>query len=125
MAEDMVFLPKAKVLSLEELLLVARTFVSLGVEKIRLTGGEPLVRQNVVKLAAQIGQLKSQGLRELVMTSNGVLLDKHAEALYQAGMNRINISLDTLREDRFKAISRVGELKDVLTGIDAAKAAGF
>jgi len=123
MAEDMTFLPKSKVLSLEEMAMVAKAFVDLGVEKIRLTGGEPLVRNGVVELAQQLGKL--DGLRELVMTSNGVLLDKFAQPLRDAGMSRINISIDSLREDRFKTLTRFGNLDDVLRGIDAARSAGF
>jgi len=123
MAEDMTFLPKSKVLSLEEMVMVGEAFVGLGVEKIRLTGGEPLVRNGIVELAQQLGKL--DGLRELVMTSNGVLLDKFAKPLRDAGMSRINISIDSLREDRFKTLTRFGKLNDVLRGIDAARAAGF
>jgi len=123
MAEDMTFLPKSRVLSLEEMALVGQAFVELGVEKIRLTGGEPLVRNGVVQLAQQLGKL--DGLRELVMTSNGVLLDKFAGPLKDAGMSRINISIDSLRADRFTSLTRFGQLRDVLRGIDAAIAAGF
>ncbi|MEM7358252.1 MAG: GTP 3',8-cyclase MoaA [Pseudomonadota bacterium] len=123
MAEDMTFLPKSKVLSLEEMAFVARAFVELGVEKIRLTGGEPLVRNGVVDLASNLGKLN--GLRELVMTSNGVLLDKFAQPLVDAGVSRINISIDSLREDRFKTLTRFGTLADVLRGIEAARQAGF
>jgi len=123
MAEDMTFLPKSKVLSLEEMAMVGEAFVGLGVEKIRLTGGEPLVRNGIVELAQQLAKL--DGLRELVMTSNGVLLDKFAQPLRDAGMSRINISIDSLREDRFKTLTRFGNLSDVLRGIDAARDAGF
>ena len=123
MAEDMTFLPKSKVLSLEEMALVGQAFVGLGVEKIRLTGGEPLVRNGVIDLAKKLAELN--GLRELVMTSNGVLLDKFAQPLVDAGVSRINISIDSLRADRFKALTRFGQLDDVLRGIQAAKKAGF
>ena len=123
MAEDMTFLPKSKVLSLEEMAWVSRAFVELGVEKIRLTGGEPLVRNGIVDLASSISALP--GLRELVMTSNGVLLDKFAQPLVDAGVSRINISIDSLRADRFKTLTRFGSLDDVLRGIEAAKSAGF
>jgi len=123
MAEDMTFLPKFKVLSLEEMALVSKAFVELGVEKIRLTGGEPLVRNGLVELAQELSKL--DGLRELVMTTNGVLLDKFAQPLQQAGVSRINISIDSLREERFKALTRFGQLSDVMRGIDAAKDAGF
>ena len=123
MAEDMTFLPKSRVLSLEEMAFIARAFVELGVEKIRLTGGEPLVRNGIVELAQQIHQVN--GLRELVMTTNGVLLDKFASPLAAAGVSRLNISIDSLRADRFRELTRFGELDDVLRGIDAALAAGF
>ena len=123
MAEDMTFLPKSRVLSLEEMTLVGQAFVELGVEKIRLTGGEPLVRNGVVQLAEKLSQLS--GLRELVMTSNGVLLDKFAKPLREAGVSRINISIDSLRPERFTTLTRFGQLTDVLRGIDAAAAAGF
>lgn len=123
MAEDMTFLPKSRVLSLEEMAQVGQAFVDLGVEKIRLTGGEPLVRNGVVELAEKLSKLN--GLRELVMTSNGVLLDKFAQPLVDAGVSRINISIDSLREDRFKTLTRFGHLDDVLRGIQAARKAGF
>ena len=123
MAEDMTFMPKSKVLSLEEMTLVSQSFVDLGVEKIRLTGGEPLVRNGVVDLAKQLG--KMPGLRELVMTTNGVLLDKFARPLRDAGVSRINISIDSLRDERFKTLTRFGKLDDVLRGIDAARDAKF
>ena len=123
MAEDMVFLPKNKILSLEEMTLVSKAFVELGVEKIRLTGGEPLVRNGLVELAQELNRLP--GLRELVMTTNGVLLDKHAKSLRDAGVSRLNISIDSLKEERFKSLTRFGQLDDVLRGIDAAQDAGF
>jgi len=123
MAEDMTFLPKSKVLSIEEMALVSRAFVELGVSKIRLTGGEPLVRKGVVTLAEQLNQL--DGLNELVMTTNGVLLNQYAQPLKDAGVSRINISIDSLRADRFKQLTRFGELPDVLQGIQAARQARF
>lgn len=123
MAEDMTFLPKAKILSIEEMAFVAKAFVELGVEKIRLTGGEPLVRKGIIELAQTISAYK--GLRELVMTTNGVLLDKFAKPLVDAGVSRLNISIDSLREDRFKTLTRFGVLSDVLNGIQIAKTAGF
>lgn len=123
MADEMTFLPRAQVLTLEECLRVARTFVDLGVTKVRVTGGEPLVRQNVVWLLKQIAGLP--GLKELVITTNGSQLDRFAPALRAAGVKRINVSLDTLRADRFRAITRVGDLSKVLRGLDAARAAGF
>lgn len=123
MAEDMTFLPKSKVLSLEEMTFVSKAFVELGVEKIRLTGGEPLVRNGIIDLAKSISALP--GLRELVMTSNGVLLEKFAKPLVDAGVSRINISIDSLHADRFKTLTRFGSLDDVLNGIQAATQAGF
>lgn len=123
MAEDMTFLPRAQILSLEEIERLARLFVSLGVRKIRLTGGEPLVRRGIVDLCARISGLP--GLRELVMTSNGSQLVKMAGPLAAAGVKRLNISLDSLDAERFKAITRTGELQQVLDGIEAARAAGF
>ena len=123
MAEDMTFLPKSKVLSIEEMEIVAKAFVALGVEKIRLTGGEPLVRKGVVSLAERISAL--DGLRELVMTTNGVLLDSFATRLKRAGVSRLNISIDSLRDERFKKLTRFGCLEDVLRGIQAARAESF
>jgi len=123
MAENMTFLPKSKVLSIEEMTLVGRAFVELGVEKIRLTGGEPLVRNGVVELANRLSAL--DGLRELVMTTNGVLLDKFAPALKDAGVSRLNISIDSLRADRFSSLTRFGRLEDVLRGIESARKVGF
>ncbi|MGH8751757.1 MAG: GTP 3',8-cyclase MoaA, partial [Burkholderiales bacterium] len=123
MAEEMTFLPREQVLSLEECLRVARVFVGLGVTKVRITGGEPLVRKNMVWLLTQLGQLA--GLKELVLTTNGSQLGKLAKEIKAAGVKRINISLDSLNPARFKAITRVGELSKVLGGIQAAKDAGF
>jgi len=123
MAEDMTFLPKSKVLSIEEMIQVSSSFVELGVEKIRLTGGEPLVRNGLIELAQELNKLP--GLRELVMTSNGVLLDKFAQQLKNAGVSRLNISIDSLKQDRFKSLTRFGQLDDVLRGIEAAQEAGF
>lgn len=123
MTEDMTFLPRAQVLSLEELYQVAQAFTELGVRKIRLTGGEPMVRSNVMSLFEKLGALP--GLEELLLTTNGSQLDKYAKPLHAAGVNRINISIDSLDADRFKRISRVGKLDKVLQGIDAAIEAGF
>jgi cyclic pyranopterin phosphate synthase len=123
MAEDMTFLPRQQILSLEELYRLARVFVGRGVKKIRITGGEPLVRKGIVDLCAQISALP--GLRELVLTSNGSQLPKLARPLVEAGVKRINISLDTLDPARFHAITRTGQLAQVLDGIEAARQAGF
>ncbi len=123
MTEDMTFLPRKQILSLEELYEVARAFTSMGVKKIRLTGGEPMVRSDVMSLIEKLGALP--GLEELLLTTNGAQLDKYAEPLRAAGVNRINISIDSLDSERFTRISRVGKLDKVLAGIDAAIAAGF
>jgi cyclic pyranopterin phosphate synthase len=123
MAEEMTFLPRRDVLTLEELALIGRAFVELGVGKIRLTGGEPLVRNNVLQLVRDLGALP--GLRELALTTNGSRLQQQAAALRDAGLDRINISLDSLDPDRFRTITRVGDLRRVLAGIEAARAAGF
>lgn len=123
MTEDMTFLPRQEILSLEEIYQVARSFTELGVKKIRLTGGEPLVRNGVMSLIEKIGRLP--GLEEMLLTTNGAQLDKYAPALKAAGVNRINISIDSLDADRFKRISRVGKLEKVIAGIDAAMACDF
>ncbi len=123
MAEDMTFLPRQQVLTLEEIERVAALFVANGVKKIRLTGGEPLVRQGIVGLCERIAALP--GLRELVMTSNGSQLGKLARPLAEAGVKRMNISLDSLDADKFRAITRTGDLAQVLAGIEAASSAGF
>ncbi|MEP3590266.1 MAG: GTP 3',8-cyclase MoaA, partial [Marinobacter sp.] len=122
MAEEMTFLPREKIMSLEEIAQVARNFVSLGTRKIRLTGGEPLVRKGVVDLVREIG---SYGLRDFAMTTNGSQLPALAEELRKGGLDRLNISLDSLDAQKFKAITRTGKLSQVLEGIAAAKAAGF
>lgn len=123
MAEDMTFLPRAQVLTLEEIYTLARAFAELGVKKIRVTGGEPLVRKGALGLLQNIGRIES--LNELVITTNGSQLETMAASLEEAGVKRINISLDTLDADKFKAITRTGDLAQVLRGIQAAKAAGF
>jgi cyclic pyranopterin phosphate synthase len=123
MSEDMVFLPRAQILSLEEIYIIARAFVELGVSKIRITGGEPLVRKGALDLLSNIGKL--EGLRELVLTTNGSQLSNSAVQLKAAGVKRINISLDSLNADKFKQITRIGDLKQVLNGIDSAIAQGF
>ena len=123
MAEDMEFVPRAQLLTLEEIAFIARAFTESGVEKIRITGGEPLIRRNVIKLFRDIGQL--DGLRELVTTTNGSQLTGLAHDLKAAGVKRINISLDTLDAERFRRITRVGNLDKVMAGIQAALDAGF
>ncbi len=125
MSEDMTFLPKADVLSLEELERLCTAFIRLGTNKIRITGGEPLVRRDVQTLFQRLGQRLGQGLDELTLTTNGTQLTKHADALYAAGVRRVNVSLDTLDPARFAAITRWGKIEKVLDGIAAAKAAGL
>jgi GTP 3',8-cyclase len=126
MAEDMTFLPKAEILTLEELDRLCSAFVGLGVRKLRLTGGEPLVRRNIMSLFASLGRhLRTGALDELTVTTNGSQLAKHAQELAQCGVRRINVSLDTLDPEKFHAITRWGKLDVVLDGIAAAKAAGL
>ena len=123
MAEEMTFLPRDSIMSLEEVELVARAFVELGVSRIRLTGGEPLVRRGLVDNLHHIGRL--EGLDELLITTNGSQLVRHAKALKEAGVKRLNISLDSLNEVRFKAMTRTGKLPQVLEGINVAIEQGF
>jgi len=126
MAEDMTFLPKKDVLSLEELDRLCSAFVRLGVRKLRLTGGEPLVRRNIMWLIERLGEhLKTGALDELTVTTNGSQLEKLSERLYEAGVRRINLSLDTLDPEKFTVITRWGKLDKVLSGIDAAEKAGL
>ena len=126
MAEDMTFLPKKDLLTLEELDRLCSAFVDLGVRKIRLTGGEPLVRRNIMSLVASLGRhLRTGALDELTVTTNGSQLERFADELYRCGVRRINISLDTLDPARFQAITRWGKYDKVMAGIAAAKAAGL
>jgi cyclic pyranopterin phosphate synthase len=123
MSENMKFLPRASLLSLEEIVQIGRGFVDLGVSKIRITGGEPLHRRDILKVFRELGEL--EGLRDLTVTTNGTQLERFAVDLRAAGVTRINVSLDTLRADRFKALTRTGKIDQVLRGLDAAQAAGF
>ena len=125
MAEDMTFLPKKDVLSFEEIESIAGAFIARGVTKIRLTGGEPLVRRDIMELVKTLGARIGHGLEELTLTTNGSQLGKYAEGLASAGVRRINVSLDTLDETRFRDITRRGRIGDVMTGIDAAQAVGL
>jgi cyclic pyranopterin phosphate synthase len=126
MAEKMVFMPKAEVLSLEELDTVASTFVGLGVRKLRLTGGEPLVRKGIMTLVERLSRhLASGALDELTLTTNGTQLAANAADLARLGIRRINVSLDTLKPDLFSKLTRGGDLTKVLAGIEAAQAAGL
>jgi cyclic pyranopterin phosphate synthase len=123
MSEDMTFLPRAQILSLEEIETVAAAFVALGVRKIRVTGGEPLVRKGAIGLLRRLARL--EGLRELVLTTNGSQLETTAQEIREAGVKRLNISLDTLDPELFRQMTRVGDLHRVLRGVDAAIRAGF
>ncbi|WP_267393392.1 MULTISPECIES: GTP 3',8-cyclase MoaA [unclassified Sphingomonas] len=125
MAEQMTFLPRAKLLSLEEIAIIAERFMARGVTKIRLSGGEPLVRRDVGELMDRLGRHVGHGLDELTMTTNGTRLAEHAERMVAAGIRRINVSLDSLDADTFRFITRHGDLAQVLGGIAAAKAAGL
>lgn len=126
MAEDMTFLPKSEVLSLEELDRLCSAFVERGVDKLRLTGGEPLVRRDVMHLFRGLSRhLESGALKELTLTTNGSQLAKYAAELYDCGVRRVNVSLDTLDPEKFKTITRRGDLAKVLKGIDAARHAGL
>jgi cyclic pyranopterin phosphate synthase len=125
MSEDMVFLPKSDLLTLEELDQLCGVFIRRGVTKLRLTGGEPLVRRDVMWLINRLSARLGHGLEELTLTTNGSQLAKHAEALARAGIKRINVSLDTLNPEKFSAITRWGKLGPVLEGLEAAKAAGL
>jgi cyclic pyranopterin phosphate synthase len=123
MGEDMTFLPRDQLLSLEECERLVRVFVGLGVQKVRITGGEPLVRRDALWLFQQIGGLP--GLSELTLTTNGSQLEQYAGQLKDAGVDRINISLDSLDAERFRKVTRIGDINKVLRGIEAARTAGF
>jgi GTP 3',8-cyclase len=123
MSEDMTFLPRDEVLSLEECARLVKIFVNLGVSKVRITGGEPLVRKNAMWLFDEVGKLS--GLKELVLTTNGSQLESQAIALKAAGVKRINISIDSLQPERFKKITRTGDLNKVLAGLQASIDEGF
>ena len=126
MSEDMTFLPKADLLTLEELDRLCSAFIAKGVRKLRLTGGEPLVRRNVMSLVRSLSRhLGTGGLRELTMTTNGTQLARFASELHDCGVRRVNVSLDTLNPAKFRAITRWGELDKVLAGIEAARSAGL
>jgi len=126
MSEDMTFLPKSDVLSLEELDRLCSAFVELGVTKLRLTGGEPLVRRNIMWLVDRLGRhLKTGKLNELTLTTNASQLTKYADDLYKAGVRRVNVSLDTLDPAKFLSITRWGKLDKVMDGLEAAKSAGL
>ena len=123
MSDDMKFVPREQLLTLEEMTRIGKAFIDLGVDKIRLTGGEPLTRRNILSVFEGLGA--QENLKDLTVTTNGTLLEKYAQPLKDAGVTRINISLDTLRADRFKKITRIGKLEKTLAGIEAALTAGF
>jgi GTP 3',8-cyclase len=126
MSENMTFLPKKELLTLEELDRMCSTFIGMGVQKLRITGGEPLVRRNIMSFFQSMTRhLDSGALKELTLTTNGSQLEKYADALYDAGVRRVNISLDTLDEQKFADITRWGRLPQVMRGIDAAQKAGL
>jgi len=125
MAEDMTFLPRNEILSLEELDRLCGAFIDSGVRKLRITGGEPLVRRNVLSLFQNLGQRLGEGLDELTLTTNGTQLARHAEPLFRAGVRRINVSLDTLDAERFTRLTRWGRIENVFAGIFAARDAGM
>src|SRR6202050_3517271 len=126
MSEDMTFLPKADLLTLEELDRLCSAFIAKGVRKLRLTGGEPLVRRNVMSLVRSLSRhLETGALDELTLTTNGSQLARYADELRDCGVRRINVSLDTLDPAKFAEITRRGRLEQVLTGLDAAKRAGL
>src|SRR5438552_17747702 len=123
MSEDMTFLPKADLLTLEELDRLCSAFIAKGVRKLRLTGGEPLVRRNVMSLVRSLSRhLATGALDELTLTTNGSQLARFANELADCGVRRINVSLDTLDADKFRAVTRWGEIDKVLSGIEAARA---
>ena len=126
MAEDMEFLPKRDLLTLEELDRLCAAFIRLGTTKIRITGGEPLVRRDVMRLFKNLGgRIGDGGLKELTVTTNGTQLSKHADTLFASGVRRVNVSLDTLDPVKFNQITRWGKIEPILDGIFAAKAAGL
>ena len=125
MPEQMKFLPKTDLLSLEELDRLCHVFIEMGVKKLRITGGEPLVRKNILKLFKSLGSKIGNGLEELTLTTNGSQLSKYARDLSNAGIKRINVSLDTLDPDKFREITRWGKIEKVFEGLEAAKKAGL
>jgi len=125
MREHMTFLPKAEMLSLEELERLCGVFIDKGVERLRITGGEPLVRKNVMTLFERLGARLGHGLKELTLTTNGSQLAHYAQGLYDAGVRRVNVSLDTRDPDLFRRVTRWGDLDKVLKGVEAAQKAGL
>jgi cyclic pyranopterin phosphate synthase len=125
MSEKMTFLPRSKLLSLEEIAIIAERFIARGVTKIRLSGGEPLVRRDVAELVQRLGHNIGSGLEELTMTTNGTRLAQHADAMVDAGIRRVNVSMDSRDPERFRYITRHGDVSQVIDGIYAARDAGL
>lgn len=125
MSENMNFLPKKDILSLEELEIICKVFIKLGTKKIRLTGGEPLVRKGILNLIKNLGKQIGNGLEELTLTTNGSQLERYAEFLKENGVNRVNVSVDHLDPNKFREITRWGDLDKVLVGIEKAKSVGI
>ena len=125
MSENMTFLPKKDILSLEELEIICNVFIKLGTKKIRLTGGEPLVRKGILNLIRNLGKKIGNGLDELTLTTNGSQLERYAEFLKENGVNRVNVSIDHLDPNKFREITRWGDLDKVLAGIEKAKSVGI
>lgn len=126
MCEDMTFVPRNQLLTLEEIATIARCFIELGVTKLRLTGGEPLVRKDVMSLFGDLGRLRANGsLHDFTITTNGTQLNRYAKQLHDQGVTRINVSLDTLQPDRFKRMTRVGDIHKTLDGLKAIREVGF
>ena len=125
MSENMTFLPKKDILSLEELETICNVFIKLGTKKIRLTGGEPLVRKGILNLIKNLGKKIGNGLDELTLTTNGSQLERYAEFLKENGVNRVNVSIDHLDPNKFREITRWGDLNKVLVGIEKAKSVGI
>ena len=125
MSENMTFLPKKDILSLEELEIICNVFIKLGTKKIRLTGGEPLVRKGILNLIRNLGKKIGNGLDELTLTTNGSQLERYAEFLKENGVNRVNVSVDHLDPNKFREITRWGDLDNVLAGIEKAKSVGI
>ncbi len=121
--EEQVFISEDKILKLEEIVEIVRYVVKMGINKVRLTGGEPLLRKDIIQIVEELSKI--EGLTDLGLTTNGILLSKYAKKLKEAGLHRINISMDTLNPERFKKLTRWGNLNDVLSGIEAAKAVNF
>lgn len=122
-SEGVKTIPHSDILNYEEIVTVARAAAGIGINKVRVTGGEPLVRMNLTSLIGMLSQI--EGIDDVSLTTNGVLLSTHVEELKEAGLNRVNISLDSLRPDRFREITRFGDLEDTLQGIEVARAAGL